>query len=54
MIVPKIINQTKRLHGEAKKGIKTHFNHSSKVSRETQTVIDEVKYKGSNEIGVQT
>ena len=54
MVIPRIVNSTKRTHGEARKGIKTHFNHSSKVSKETQTLIDETRIKAIKDIGVQT
>lgn len=54
MLIPRMPNPTKRPNSEARKGIKTHFNHSSKVSKETQTFIDENRNKVIKDIGVQT
>ncbi len=54
MVFPRILNPTKRANGQARKGIKTHFNHCSKVSKETQTFIDETRNKVIKDIGVQT
>jgi len=54
MVIPRIVNSTKHSRGEARKGIKTHFNHSSKVSKETQTFIDENRSKVIKDFGVQT